>query len=771
MWKKNFRTRKVQTAMMFLVIMLCSTLLTGAISILISLEKPFKELSQECDAAAAIFFSYEKNNEDIMKVGEEFAALKEVKQVEALNFYSLDEEITVDGKKIEAFIRLTEYKDSVFSKIRYVEGSKNVAATLKDRECIIPACISNDYDLHIGDEFKVAYSSGDKSYLVKGIYASPYSASNAFASDILVNDVEQMKNTRIMMCLYGKENVTGSDIEAAYREQYNGQLNGYMMTVEQMIDNSLITGHIIGAIFLAIGIIMLFVSVLIIQFMIRNAMIMDAKDIAVYKVTGYTSGDILKIYMMFYFVIVLAASFTGTLASTFLSDRVLTSIYEDIGRLNSGNVLLPGALCITMTVSFVLMVIWRIIKKNQNVKPVVVLTGNEENGIKKKKKYKGNSKVQFSSFGIALRSITRSKKSMIGILVTCMTTIFGINFAIISLDVANTQKNNNDFWLGIDKSDVVISLSDPTQFDTVFDIVDSEERVSYLIYSSRDNRISLDWHKGMQTTTMNAFVYEDYSNTKLPLVEGRNPNHPNEIALASKMSDQLDKKLGDYIEVYLDGSKKVNLLITGIYQTYYELGEACRLTTATYEENDYELNYNNISVYLKKGEEKATFIEDMKKKIGTSGEVMLRTEQYKSIMDMIVIPQQKAIPPVTILVLLLGAVNIFCIVMLKNANNKKSNGIYKCIGYSTSHLIRSNMIYVGIIAGASMLIALPAILITYPNIMKLCLATFGFLEYPVNYQWSHIVIANIGIILLFVISTLVSSHSLHKVNARDLVQE
>lgn len=148
-----------------------------------------------------------------------------------------------------------------------------------------------------------------------------------------------------------------------------------------------------------------------------------------------------------------------------------------------------------------------------------------------------------------------------------------------------------------------------------------------------------------------------------------------------------------------------------------------------------------------------------------------RTDAFATIMNMIVTPQKSAIPPVVLLVVLVGAINIFCIVMLKNANGEKTNGIYKCLGYSTMHLVLSNLYYVAIVALLSMAAALPVTIAFYPDIMKACLSMFGFLKYPVNYNIFHIILTNSGVILIFILSTLISSRSLKQVSVRDLVQE
>jgi ABC-type antimicrobial peptide transport system permease subunit len=102
---------------------------------------------------------------------------------------------------------------------------------------------------------------------------------------------------------------------------------------------------------------------------------------------------------------------------------------------------------------------------------------------------------------------------------------------------------------------------------------------------------------------------------------------------------------------------------------------------------------------------------------------------------------------------------------------QKINGIYKCIGYTTGHLILSNLCYVLAIALLSVAITLPISLLTYSSIMKFSLSMFNFSVYPMQLNLGHLFIANAAVLFIFAASTLGSSSALFKVNARDLVQE
>jgi len=771
MWIKNLRQRKLQTVLMFLIIAICTTLLVGAISILSSIEKPSHDFAKACHAVAVKIYPYTLEEVTIHTMGDQFTKLPLVKKVEYAKSHSVDESIFLNGKKAELFANLTEYNDAIFGSTIYTEGKNGIGNTLADDECILPACISNEYNLHTGDTVTINFSDQDMEYKIVGVFTDPFQTSTAFDSDILIHKLPANLSSKLNIFVYGKTDVTGAQIIEEYREHYDGIFNGFIFTVEDRISNGLIVGRIIGALFLAIGIIMLLVSALMIRYMIKNVMIADAKSIAVYKTMGYTSNDILAMYLKLYFLVVTLACLVGIISSVFVSNNILTSIYENMGTLKTSNSLLSGLLCYLVITSFILTVITIIILKAKKIKPVHSLNGSDYGGIKKKKYYKGNSSLQFSALGIAYRSFLREKKNALGIIITCIVTIFSVNFIIISLDVANTMKENNDYWIGVDKADVMVNVPNSTDYETVRTILEKDARTKHCLDANFNARVTMKWKKGMALTTITAFIYDDFSKVNLPLTEGSNPVASNEIAIATTVAAQLHKSIGDYIELYLDENHKSVFLVTGLFQSYMQFGDVCRLTTSAYTDNNCPFNYNNISVYLNDSKDINQFISDMKTQIGGRGSVIERTEQYASIMNMIVKPQQKAIPPVAMLILLIAGINIFSIVFLKNLKAQKINGIYKCIGYTTWHLIFANLIYVAGIALVSVVITFPLSLLTYSLIMNLSLTTLGFTEYPMQINNVHLLMANAAVIIIFIVSTLASSKALFKVNARDLVQE
>ena len=770
MWTKLFRQRKMQSLMIFFVIFLCTALLNGSMTMLTSINEPNERLKEECKPPDITVFSdsRERSSSELLK--NRFDELDEVDRTLIVPYSYIEDDMYVGGDKLDAFANLVTNDTRVYGSIRLLEGSSTIKDNESQKNCLIPACIKNEFNLNLGDTIIIKNAKNEIKFTISGVFVEPYSISTAFDSSILVNEIPEELPLQYSLKIYAKSGYTGEDIKTAYQEQYSEVFPGYIETVDEVLSNALIATDIVSALFLAIGCIMLIVSCLIINFMIRHAMIADAKTVAVYKTIGYDSNDILKIYLTFYLVIVSIASALGICVSKIISKIVLGGIYENLGESSDINVLRTGIPCFVMVLFFVLGLIFMIIRKTKNIKPTYALNGLQNTNTRKKK-FNGNVSNAFSPMGIALRNIVRDKKGNMGILITAIFTVISINFGMISLDIAYSQKDKNDYWLGVDASDVIINISDTEQFDYVKSVVTADERVMYALDVVQGARILFDWKKEVVTPSISAFIYDDYSVVDLPVIQGYNPETKDEIAISTKVSNDLGKEIGDYIECYLDGDYKKKFLVTGIFQTYYQLGNACRLRTDAYTSNGVSINYNTCSIYLKEGTDKNQFIQDMKEIIGNNAKVIPRTEAFASIMNMITAPQISGIPPVILLVFLIGGINIFCIVMLKNANNEKSNGIYKCIGYSTRDLILSNLYYVGIVAFIATLIAVPLTILSYANIMSVALSIFGFRKYPITINVLHLFILNASAFLLFIVSTVLSSHSLYHVDVRDLVTE
>jgi hypothetical protein len=163
-------------------------LLSGAISILTSLDKPSREFAENTNAASVKIYPYTADENAVYRTGKQFETLDSVKSVEYTVTHYVYEDYYLNGEKVEAFADLTEYNDRVFGNAYYLEGSRDTGNFLKEDECILSAGISTEYGIHIGDTVTFGFTGGNVVYKVAAVYSDPYQTSTAFDSDILVKN-------------------------------------------------------------------------------------------------------------------------------------------------------------------------------------------------------------------------------------------------------------------------------------------------------------------------------------------------------------------------------------------------------------------------------------------------------------------------------------------------------------------------------------------------------------------------------------------------------
>lgn len=769
MWMKKLRQRKLQSILIFVIVFVCSILMTSSMVIMTSLHKPYQELIKECNSPEVKIYPMAMSEEELGQIKARFEALDSCEWVDTVRYHYLTEKLYFGDVVLEGFFNLLEYKEPLHGQYRVISGEiKKPGAG----ECIIPSVLANSKDIRTGESLLISGMEGDLVYKVIAVYTEPYNMSQASSNEILVGIIPKGMPVNQYLSVYGSNNARGSDIISEYREKNNGVLEGRGETLEDRVSNNSITENIMGGILFGISLLILVVSGIMIRYMIRNALLCDKKTVAIYKTIGYSNRELTGIYLKLYLFIVAAGSITGAAASVLISDSFMVQTFRNLGKVKTNGTLLPGLFCIAVILSFVLFQIYGVLSKLKDMKPVVIFSGKEaELGKKRQKRYMFSEKFSFSPLGIGVRMLQRDKKNTAYIILTCVVSIYCFNFALSCFTIVSSMIEKNYYWIGFDKHDVSVTSLSVDRFLPVVNQLKKEPETARVILTLDGIEIMLPWKKGMGEPTVPSMVYETYEGINMPLVEGRNPRYSNEIVISSLIANELHKKIGDYMEVNLAVNKKVSLLVTGIYQSYYNMGRGCRLLGSTLEENGVDFKYEEASVYLKPGADIDKYVSQYVSKYGESLDIIKRTDKYSTIMSTITAPQIKAITPFMILSLLLGALNITAIIYLKNNDNRKVNSIYQCIGYSSQHLMKANLYFTGIVAVITMAITIPVFLYSFPRVMILNLSFFGFKKYLVDYSLPVMLAGNFTILMVFLGSTLLSSITLKGSHINELNQE
>ncbi|WP_167958994.1 ABC transporter permease [Anaerosporobacter faecicola] len=766
MWLHKLRKRKGQVCVIFLMLLTSTLLMAGSLGIFTSLIKPYEEFVEETDAPSVRAFLYEEGQEENVEM---FTRLEEVARVIPLKRYMVEEKVTYQEKTVNETIALVEYQEEAFANIRMIQGENTRP---NEEECLMPYALANSLGMKVGEQLFIQVGETRKQYTICGFYTAPYSCNILYQSEILVASLPEGVTQTVSYSIYGKDSYSGQDIVDAYVAANNGIMDGRFDTIEDVVSNITLNEKILGGILLALSVIAFLVCVVMIRFLIKNALYHDRKTIAVYKTIGYQQRDILHMYMKFYMSIALVGTFVGAVASPILSSSFIKPAFRNIGLEKTSISWWPRLIVMIGVLILIAIQVLLGVHKWKKVKPVIVLNDRESTlGVKKVKNPKWKGSMDFSPMHMARRLIQRNKKSTIYVIITCFLSIYMVNFAIVAYTNVSSMPENNYYWLGFDEHDVSLITMNHAKFQENCETIAQLPEVDRLVLNKFDFHASMKWQKGMANPNIECMVYDTYEGITMPMVEGRNPKAENEIVVGNLLAKELHKQIGDYIDLYFGTDKKVSLLIVGTFQSFMNMGRCVRLLGDTILGAGVDFHYTDASVYLKDSCTPQEFVDAYEADYKDSIKIQKRTDKYDEMLDEICDPQLAAIGPFIAIVLVIGCLNIICIIYLQNITNRRKYAIYKSIGYSVSHLIRMNIWYVGIIAVASVIVAVPIFVFAYPKIMTLSMSMFGFAKYPVFFQPGIMFFGNLALMVLFLISALLTSKSLRGSQLKELAQE
>ena len=234
MWLKLFRKKKMQTLLISLIILFCTSLICGAFCILTSLQAPYEKFGEECQSPDARFFPARVKNREMLRQEEQkFERLNMVKKVSYLDVYSHVESVEANGKKINSFLCVAKYSKEIFEHVKMGEGKRVDMENLGENECFLPICTALDNKIKVGDTIKMGFGSFSKEYKVKGTFADPYNLSTAFDTYLVTREIPaSIQQHASMHCFITvKDGEDPEELSNAYRKANDGKMAG---TIERL---------------------------------------------------------------------------------------------------------------------------------------------------------------------------------------------------------------------------------------------------------------------------------------------------------------------------------------------------------------------------------------------------------------------------------------------------------------------------------------------------------------------------------------------------------
>ncbi|WP_312653315.1 ABC transporter permease [Proteiniclasticum sp.] len=443
-------------------------------------------------------------------------------------------------------------------------------ASVKEGQIGVPVYYAEDFGIETGDILTLKEGEYRKDFTVSHIIrdssmnAALSSSKRFLISQPDLNDLSgHMGDWEYLFEFRIRDGSSTSSLEKDY---LNAGLpsNGVALTGSQLrIINNLSFG-LVAFIIISISILLILIAMLCLSYIIRATMAEENRSIGEMKAIGFSDRSILKLYLMKYIFLVIAAGIIGYLAAIPFGNYFSSSVIQYCGigsnRWMSWIFPLVGVAVLGITV---ILRCRKIIRKNLRLSVVELLRGKES--MRKEGHFKlPRQGLRFKNLSIALGELKCKWKEYI---VLFFVFLFSSFLILLPMNMKNTVENASFMtYMGVGESDIRIDIQFTDQL--------TEERDKALLHLEKDPDIT------KYSVYQNGYVeYEnqegdweylrvengDGSVFPLEYMDGHAPDQSEEIAVSSLYASESGMDIGDSMKVgYREEVREFR--ISGIYQ-------------------------------------------------------------------------------------------------------------------------------------------------------------------------------------------------------------
>ncbi|MDM5247220.1 FtsX-like permease family protein [Lysinibacillus sp. G4S2] len=761
----HIKKRKIQNALLAILIMLSTLLLATSVTIIMNTNNIFEKTHHDSNGAHQIL-TMGKDIHNPITVNNWWQEQQGVTASQLIPYRNLSG-FTVNGvetSNLYLFMMNTPKLPFAIDRLLFSEGENQAYPT--EGTIWIPTSMASTSNISLGDA--IEFNTGEKAFTlsVSGIVVDlPYGGPFTTNARIWMNEFDYNKqfdtmigSEQYMMALRFDDYQQSANYWSEFEKFLQGPYLESKMEYEEIASFYLIINKIISFIMVSFGVAMLLISLFIIGFSISDAILTNYKTIGVIKSLGLTSRKISATYVLQFALLSVFSIIPGLIVSTLLSRVIIES---SLSYLKAGKHLtITQDYKITLLIAVIILVIVILTafiysNKARHVEPVQAIKyGMSEFANSKLNRRLNNSNGLSNLINlpihlqIGIKSITKNMRSSIFIIVLTAITSGILVFSAVILNSFISIKQTSPEW-GYDSSHVVVTVFNDATF--------SKQQFEQFLRSDKriKNHAWLDQFTGVlpnepnQPLNINVNTIEgSFDDAGYETISGRNPVNKNEIAIGINIAKALHKNLGDFVEIYIEG-KQHHLIVTGIYQSIANMSNSARITAdvikvynATYSSSKQSM-INLVDETLS-----AQIVDDLNNNFKSSVKAVTQQTLLDDVFKVVV---AVLIIPLSIIGILFITVTFIIIFSVSRINVRKESGTY---GIFKSIGMTSNTIRWSITSGILLLSALGTIFGIFigvkviPVALQSIILEYGLLKLPLVINWS----ITIGLSLLSVVA-------------------
>lgn len=535
---------------------------------------------------------------------------------------------------------------------------------------------------------------------------------------------------------------------------------------------------IIAGLLIVIGMCMIIISLLVLQFCITFTLEESYREIGLMKALGMRDLSIRCIYLIKYIFLVTAGALIGVAASVPVSNIMVAAVTRSIEIGSAVNVIWLNIVCgivVTLLVVGMCMVFTGRLKKFSAI--WAIRNGGGSERYSKKKGFRLNTKKRLGTTAfLGLNEVICNKRRYMILLVTFCISFVLITVPLNTLTTMQSDEMASKFELDPDAAiylndDVFKSLENMAS-DTVLELLEKiEEQMQQKGYDASINAVliyMLDWNIGNGDISDPIFTeYIVGKNVRYnPCDEGVNPVLENEVAFSKLIMEEYGLRIGDTVTTVIGGEEK-EFVITGSYTSYMNTGNSARMNIAIDLSAERLAGYWKGQVIMETELSQEELKEEMEREFP---EYTFECAQEILDNDIGSIKNTLASIQIPLIMIILGFIMLITILITKLfiVREKGQMAMLKSIGFTGTDIRMWLIMCMVWMVVASMILAVPLSLFSNKFVLTPIFGIMGAnVSIVVDGMRAYIIypgILLIGIILAAVIGTI----DVKKINVKDM---
>ena len=559
----------------------------------------------------------------------------------------------------------------------------------------LPYSFKTNAGYELGDNFTINYREKGYTYQIAGFFETTMMGTNNIGvlkfmlpetSYVELRNGLDIHSEGLIISAIMEDQTQSSKLQNDFNNKFQQSTEGtnsyiWGLDIELVKGVNTLTINMVATILVAFAIIIVLVSLIVIKFRVSNSIEDGMANIGVLKAIGYTSKQILSSIILQFSIIALCGSVIGIALS-----YVLMPFFGAIITTLSGLIwiqsfdLVINIVTIVLVALSVLVVTLLSAFRVRKIVPVAALRGGIQTHNFRKNYFPLEKARGGLHFLLAIKSALANAKQNIMILLIIIALTFASVFSVVLYYNIASDKTAFINLFGAEPANVYIAVKSDTDTRTLISDIEQMEHVRKvnlfdLIKTEIDG----------QTVYTNITDHYDRLENNI-VYEGRQPKYENEISISWLVSGQINKGIGDTVEVEF-GNGTGSFLVTGISQAMGNGGNVAALTLEGIQQLSPDYKGSILYAYLE-GISNKDFIKNVQKQYGEQiFEVLDIDENIESQTSMYTTAVFAVMLMVLIITVVVVVMILYLVIKTMIIKRKKEFGVMKAIGYSTIQLM------------------------------------------------------------------------------------